>query len=792
MLFLFSLSTLAALAQTRLQVADDSVRIMNGELIIRNNTKGINGYLYNKGNGLTEFRPVDNISGSEYEIAITKNELDSAIAGSTLQAGMQYRISGVCPALYGGTDIIVSAVTNNRISIYGSGLFYNPRYASYEFYSKDSSYAIGDTATWGGYVWVNKSGHPGTGINAFALSSSDWNKLPYDTIRYVQSWDDIRYNYGKDHIFFRRDDLNNEVLCDSNAHTIFPDFPIRAFKWGSPKIYNNTVRESYAEFINIDTSSRVNGNTISGYSYIGNNTFTNCFFTGNTLERTAKMEYNDFKNAAISFNSLAGGSLAYNTVTGRPVYDLSQGAGIMYNDMRQGRIDSNVVAIGEDSIAWISNNAGMGDITNCFITNGEISDNTLSNSTISSDTLFSGGSIVGNFVSGIIADCRLSTGITISGNRVINSKISKSVYTVSGCSMQSYLLEPAAEMNEKMLIGNDFTLVLSGFGVNKRLTSDASGNAAWSYPSLILGGTSPTSSIVYQSTTGTGDAGADHIFKTGNNGATEAMRILNNGNVGIGTSSPLARLHLLRNAEQLRIGYDASNYSNIIVGSTGSTTIGATGNASALNFNGSTVVIQQGGADRVLFNSSSATAGIVRIAGGSAATVGGIGLNAGSGSYTSASDMQYATALLPTISQEGSGGYSGLLISPAEASTGSGLKSLVDIGKNTGGTPATHTSLLRVDNTGKITITATNTATGSTGAKTINKPAGSVNFAASSQTLVVTNSTVTAASVILLTIEANDSSAKSVYVAAKAAGTFTIKLNAAAAAETKVNFLVLN
>ena len=59
---------------------------------------------------------------------------------------------------------------------------------------------------------------------------------------------------------------------------------------------------------------------------------------------------------------------------------------------------------------------------------------------------------------------------------------------------------------------------------------------------LIIGGSGTTQSLIYKTTTGVGAAGADHIFQVGNNGATEAMRILNSGSVGIGVAAPAYKL----------------------------------------------------------------------------------------------------------------------------------------------------------------------------------------------------------------------------------------------------------
>jgi hypothetical protein len=88
-------------------------------------------------------------------------------------------------------------------------------------------------------------------------------------------------------------------------------------------------------------------------------------------------------------------------------------------------------------------------------------------------------------------------------------------------------------------------------------------------------------------------------------------------------------------------------------------------------------------------------------------------------------------------------------------------------------------------------VVATNTAGGTTGAQTINFQAGSVNFAATDTSLVVTNSLVTSSSIITATVGTNDVTLKSVQAVA-GSGSFTLYGNAAATAETRVYFRVLN
>lgn len=96
-----------------------------------------------------------------------------------------------------------------------------------------------------------------------------------------------------------------------------------------------------------------------------------------------------------------------------------------------------------------------------------------------------------------------------------------------------------------------------------------------------------------------------------------------------------------------------------------------------------------------------------------------------------------------------------------------------------------------IDKLGTPKLNRTITAAGTTGAQTINKPAGTVNFAAGAAALVVTNSLVTADSIILLTMRGNGANAVIKSVVA-AAGSFTINLTANAAAETSIGFVVTN
>ena len=101
---------------------------------------------------------------------------------------------------------------------------------------------------------------------------------------------------------------------------------------------------------------------------------------------------------------------------------------------------------------------------------------------------------------------------------------------------------------------------------------------------------------------GTDMSGGEIRFHTGDNNF--AGIINSDGNVGIGTSDPSAKLHTIGTTEQVRTGYNTSNYFKTTVGSTGITTFDAVGSGASFVFSDT---VQASG-----YKSSDGSAGITQ------------------------------------------------------------------------------------------------------------------------------------------------------------------------------------
>ena len=114
---------------------------------------------------------------------------------------------------------------------------------------------------------------------------------------------------------------------------------------------------------------------------------------------------------------------------------------------------------------------------------------------------------------------------------------------------------------QSSLYVQDYSFFNTRVGINTSLTTP-----------LLIGGDTTTSTLTYRTTSAAGITGARHIFQVGNNGATEAMTILNNANVGIGINNPSKKVDIFTTANSgteyqlsLRNGSGQNNVSSGLV-----------------------------------------------------------------------------------------------------------------------------------------------------------------------------------------------------------------------------------
>ncbi|HBB56589.1 TPA: hypothetical protein DCZ57_00960 [Patescibacteria group bacterium] len=178
--------------------------------------------------------------------------------------------------------------------------------------------------------------------------------------------------------------------------------------------------------------------------------------------------------------------------------------------------------------------------------------------------------------------------------------------------------------------------------------------------------------------------------------------IVGSGNVGIGTTTPGAKLHTLSTTEQLRLGYDASNYWSSTVGSTGGLTLAGTGAGGALSLTptaGQNLNVNLSGAGDLAVNTnqlyvdtSTGNVGIGTTTPSWKLSVAGIGSfdNYARASYftatsSTASTFPYASTTALTVSGPA---YLGSLNGPLQANNGL-VSATTSVGYEYGGTGLT-------------------------------------------------------------------------------------------------------
>ncbi len=236
----------------------------------------------------------------------------------------------------------------------------------------------------------------------------------------------------------------------------------------------------------------------------------------------------------------------------------------------------------------------------------------------------------------------------------------------------------------------------------------------------------------------------------------------------------------------------------------GASGAGATGNSGAINLTTPNASSTNGNGGSIAVTAGNATGtgsgGFITMTAGDGGSngPGSVALTAGSGrSGVAVTGGQLTlTAGNSGTGATGTGGSLGITSGSSVATNGSGgaLNITSGNGNGTGNggnitiTPGTGGAS---GNIGQLKFPKTVTAIGTTGDQTIHKIIGTVNIAASGTSVTVTNSACFTSSIVLATIQTNDSTAVIKNVV-PGNGSFTITLNAAATAATAIGWMVLN
>lgn len=300
-------------------------------------------------------------------------------------------------------------------------------------------------------------------------------------------------------------------------------------------------------------------------------------------------------------------------------------------------------------------------------------------------------------------------------------------------------------------------------------------------------------------------SGSGTVTNVATNSSLTGGPITTTGTLGLNLASAntmTAMQSIQLTTQQFSLNYDGTNKSAFTTDSSGNLTIAPTG--ALMTITGALTVTTNliaGSVTSNIFVSSAAGAGNSTTTSqyqyaGSTANVTRSGFY-GNSSTSIATGRNYSSVMFanPPISVAASAvipWVSNVVIKAVGTITlgsGASVTNTASLYVDSPSTTGTNNYSLYVN--GNIGIQKTITATGTTGAQTINKPSGSVNFALGASSLVVTNSLVDANSNIQATIEKNDSSFTSVQIT-RTTGSFTIFSNAPASSETRVDFLVTN
>jgi hypothetical protein len=230
-------------------------------------------------------------------LSFTYGGFSALITGSSLIPGQFYSISNAIftASVLETVPVIIQAVSNNTISLFGSGVFLNADYQNVGNYSGVPGFVanlgvwstalipvVGDVVIWNNLHFVSL-----TGVNAAPpnLDLINWSPLVKSiTTGYILEVDEVTYNISTNQILSRKDKRNNYVENNVKTYALLGNKEaFLVFQWGSEDCISNLIaQESWSDFWN--SSNEIKYNSITGNSFMS---FTRAN-TGNFLYNSAQ------------------------------------------------------------------------------------------------------------------------------------------------------------------------------------------------------------------------------------------------------------------------------------------------------------------------------------------------------------------------------------------------------------------------------------------------------------------------------------------------------------------------
>lgn len=296
------------------------------------------------------------------------------------------------------------------------------------------SYTIGSKVVWGGKCWINVTGNIGNVVNEFSLSS-DWNEIPFNTVDYYKTYDNITYDFTNDLIVVREDIKTRNIVKTSYKHNIvLGKNPIKMFQWSdaiegvvSKGVINAKVENSLFNCLNSRTLY------IQNIKITNNSVFDdNILLPLSTMSSIEIHTTSSFKNNIISLSNVVDTLLdrcifENNRVTNSQNIRLNLNQSFLLNNTLH-TTTSNLTYLEGSSIR--DNSIFSSVLTRVFLKSFSLIGNNLFNSVelrdceLSGRTIFSGN----NYSSVTVRNCNFFSSI-FKDPIIISSKDIKYVYS---------------------------------------------------------------------------------------------------------------------------------------------------------------------------------------------------------------------------------------------------------------------------------------------------------------------------------------------------------------------------